>query len=204
MGRQGIRSGRLLSCAALALLGSGCAGPIRHLDPEDAGTWTLLNERAGRHDAVELRLKGEEGRAAGDVRFAADTTRWRDPVSGDERLAPTADVARITFRSRRIGAVQGARAGLVGGLVVTVVATVLIARAEPEVSGSGLAATLLLLTPAAAAIGGGVGAAMDGREDYLLGPPGPPDRRYLPGSGVSPPGYIRPGEEREGEAEVDP
>lgn len=167
-----------MSCVAL-FLASGCGGQsATHLDLAADTTWTTLNDRAGRYP-TEIRLRGQRGVEVTGARFAPDTTRWREEASGDGLAVPTEEVAWISFRSRRAGAIQGSAGGVWAGLAVDAVTVALLAGGwgdrDAEFRGE-LVSTLLVIPVASTALGAGLGT--------------------LPGSGAPAPDYVK---ERQGD-----
>ncbi|HMB69087.1 MAG TPA: hypothetical protein VKU85_07235 [bacterium] len=190
MSRAFLRACGALLPAAAAFLAAGCGTPVTHLDPADDATWAALNEQAEIHP-VRIRRTGSGTFAPADeVRFAPDTTRWRDEA-GEARAVSTDAIARISFRSRRLGALKGARGGFLIGLPFTAAALWLTTPSlEFEAAGSDLW-TLALLAPVILGGVGGASGALNGADDVIvLGVPPPPDTRYLPGSGAPAPGYV--------------
>jgi hypothetical protein len=175
---------------AALLLAAGCAVPATRLDPADDATWTTLNERTSRHPTA-IRLRDRGVRDVTELRFAPDTTRWRGP-GGEIHALPTEEIAQISFRSRRLGAVTGARGGLLVGLPFTAVALAL-TTPSAEFEGVGDAPwTLALLAPVVlGGLGGAAGALRGADEAIVLGEPPPPDTRYPPGSGAPAPDYVK-------------
>lgn len=182
--------------AAVLLFATGCGVPATHLDPADDATWTTLNDRARREPAKVLLAGSETFVPAAGLRFAPDTTRWRDGA-GAAHAAPTPEVLRISFHSRRMGAHKAALGGVMIGLPITTF-LVAVLSSDPEVSGDGGGVLLLgLLAPIVLGGAGGLlGAATGADEEIVLGEPPPPDTRYLPGSGAPAPDYVK---ERRGE-----
>lgn len=158
----------MLSCAAV-LLAAGCGTPVTYLDPTEDSTWTTLDELAAR-EPTEVRVRGSAAVPVVRARFAADTTRWTDAVSGQEGSAATGDIARITFRTRRAGSTVGVRRGLgIGFVLGAAFGTVewLADNKSPEAAGKGTGVTLIS-TLVGGIVGGPLGAALRADEDFRL------------------------------------